>query len=264
LAAIFCLLSSSTYAIFLARKRGFALIPSTGRADVASIDTPLTTPHLPQKGVDMAVSKSTRRSPLSTRQPVLALFRKSKIEPHRRHEWLDATPHLEDEGPITIRFPVYRHLHALNLHAQSAINALEEIGKSLDRQEDMEYYQANILYMRSLATGDVLDHMHGVEDTESWIFDILRREEERKLVAPDDVYIDVRRREAERLAQGMPPKIKFLEENPRDRPLGGILPPIKGERQKKTAIAKENKAARSATASSSKPKEKNQQKKGGS
>ena len=165
----------------------------------------------------MATSKSTRRSPLSTRQPVLELFRKGNMSDERSREWLDATAHLEEDAPFTLRFPIYGHLHALNLHAQSMIDALGEIGRSM-HCDDMAYYLTLVQFTRSMVTGDVLDHMSGVEDTEEWIFDTLQCEEERKLHDPEDVYIHVRRREAERVALGMPPRIRFLDEEPPSYP----------------------------------------------
>lgn len=160
----------------------------------------------------MAVSKSTRRRPLSTRQPVLELFRKGNMPEERSREWLDATAHLEEDTSSTLRFPIYGPLHALNLHAQSTVDTLRQIGNCMRREGDLAYYVTLVQFTRSMVTADVLDHMSGIENTGEWIFDTLRREEERKLRDPEDVYIYVRRREAERIVLGMPPRIRFLDD----------------------------------------------------
>jgi hypothetical protein len=54
--------------------------------------------------------------------------------------------------------------------------------------------------------------MAGVEHTEAWLFQTQQRSEEEKLRDPDDVYITVRRREAERMKMGLPPRIRFLDQ----------------------------------------------------
>jgi hypothetical protein len=65
---------------------------------------------------------------------------------------------------------------------------------------------------RAGVTGHILAHMNGVEITEEWIFGSLRRTEEKDLRDPDDVYFEVRDREAERIRQGLSPRIQFLDE----------------------------------------------------
>jgi len=44
----------------------------------------------------------------------------------------------------------------------------------------------------------------------------LRVNEEKKFRDPEDAYLDVRRQEAERKEQGLPPRIQFLEESQPD------------------------------------------------
>lgn len=169
--------------------------------------------HLLKKGAEMAVSKSTRRSPTSTRQQILRMFGSNHHSEQRAREWFEATAHLESGEPLLMRYPIYAHLHDLNLHAQRTVDALGEIGKALNSEFDSTTYcQAMVQYARSLATSDVFDRMLGVEETEAWIFGTIRGEEEAKLRDPDDIYIHVRRRETERIAQGMPPRIRFLTE----------------------------------------------------
>lgn len=166
----------------------------------------------------MAVSKSTRRSPSSTRHRVLELLRKSTIMEERKREWIEATAHHEAEPSPVLRFPVYGHLHALNCHAQSLVDILSEIGTILATNGERTLdYQYQVQLLRACVTGDVLDRMAGIEHTEAWIFESLRRDQEKKLRDPDDVYIDVRQREAERIRMGRPPRIRFLDEVPQGR-----------------------------------------------
>jgi hypothetical protein len=54
--------------------------------------------------------------------------------------------------------------------------------------------------------------MTGVEHTEAWLFQSQQRSEEETLRDPDDVYITVHQREAERIKMGLPPRIQFLDE----------------------------------------------------
>jgi hypothetical protein len=131
----------------------------------------------------------------------------------RKHEWLRATAHLEEETPTDLRFPVYGQLHALNLHAQSLVDVLGEIGKRLSPNGDRTlHYQYLVQFLRACVTSDLLDHMAGIEQTEEWIFENLGREQKKKQGDPDDVYIDVRERETERLRLGLSPKVRFLNE----------------------------------------------------
>jgi len=54
--------------------------------------------------------------------------------------------------------------------------------------------------------------MSEIEHTESWLFQSQRHIEEKKLYDPDDVYFHVREREVERINQGLPLRIEFLDE----------------------------------------------------
>ena len=69
-----------------------------------------------------------------------------------------------------------------------------------------------IQYVRAGASQELLQSMVEVELTESWLFQSQRRVEEKKLYDPDDVYFQVREREVERINQGLPQRIEFLDE----------------------------------------------------
>jgi hypothetical protein len=57
-----------------------------------------------------------------------------------------------------------------------------------------------------------VESMTDVEHTDAWLFQSQQRSEEEKLRDPDDVYIIVHQREAERIKMGLPPRIRFLDE----------------------------------------------------
>ncbi|HTF67384.1 MAG TPA: hypothetical protein VK638_32365, partial [Edaphobacter sp.] len=64
-----------------------------------------------------------------------------------------------------------------------------------------------------------------VEHTEAWLFQTLQHQEEKKFVDPDDVYFEVRDREAERGKQGLSPRIEFLDTKPKTSPESKVAEP---------------------------------------
>jgi hypothetical protein len=68
-------------------------------------------------------------------------------------------------------------------------------------------------YVRASASHGLIDFMARVEETEAWLHQSEQRMEEEKLRNPDDVYITVHQREAERGRQKVPARIQFLNES---------------------------------------------------
>jgi hypothetical protein len=159
----------------------------------------------------MAVSKSTRTLVPDTSQLIQKIFRNSQVSEERRREWQQAQRHTET-SPSSLRFPVYEDLYLFNLSAQQLVDLLQGIsGKFGLAREDSLYHEFVIEQVRSAVSCDVVEHMAGVEHTEVWVFESLRRMEEKKLREPDDVYYLAREREEERAKQGLPPLIRFLD-----------------------------------------------------
>ena len=159
----------------------------------------------------MAASKDTRRSAPDTNPYFLKLFRNSSVSKERERIWQDAVRHAET-GDLRLRFPVYEHLYLLNVYAQKMVELLEELSRKFAiNTESLPYYQAMLQYVRASASHGLIDFMAGVEQTEAWLYQSQLRVEEEKLCDPDDVYISVRQREAERLRQRLPPRIQFLD-----------------------------------------------------
>jgi len=160
----------------------------------------------------MAVSKHTRKDAPGTNPFFLELFRNSRVSEERERAWQAAVHHAGTGAP-PLRFPIYEQLYLLNVYAQKMVELLEELGGNFSiNREPMLYRQSLIQYVRASASQDVVDFMSGVELTEEWLFESQRRKEENSLRDPDDVYISVRHREAERAQQGLPPRVRFLDE----------------------------------------------------
>jgi hypothetical protein len=158
----------------------------------------------------MTVSKHTRKDAPGTNPFFLELFRNSKVRKERA--WKDAVRHAGSGDP-PLRFPVYERLYQFNVHAQKMVELLGELsGKFAVCRQYMPCRQAMIQYVRASVSEDILDSMKGVELTEGWLFGSQLRKEEGRLRDPDDVYVSVRHREAERVQQGLPPRIRFLDE----------------------------------------------------
>jgi hypothetical protein len=81
----------------------------------------------------------------------------------------------------SLRFPVYEHLYLLNVSAQKLVDLLKEISSRFDiGQEQSLYHQSLIQQVRASVSSDVVDYMSGIEHTEEWLFEGLRRMEEKK------------------------------------------------------------------------------------
>ena len=160
----------------------------------------------------MAVSKHTRKDTPGTNPFFQELFRNSRVSEERERAWQAAVRHAGTGSP-PLRFPAYEHLYLLNVYAQKMVELLEDLGGNFSiNREPMLYRQSLIQYVRASASQDVVDFMSGIELTEEWLFESQRRKEEISLRDPEDVYITVRHREAERAEQGLPPRVRFLDE----------------------------------------------------
>jgi len=164
------------------------------------------------KGGDMAVSKHNGASGCDTNPFFLELFRDRSESDERERLWHTAMVHA-GEGIPPLRFPVYECLYLINAHSQKLVDLLEELSKRFCVEHDsVAYYQSLIQCVRAGASQDIVSFMNDVEPTEEWLFERLRVNEEKKFRDPEDAYLEVRRQEAVRKGQGLPPRIQFLEE----------------------------------------------------
>ena len=173
----------------------------------------LATHHLLTKGDDMAVSKHSRPSGCETNPFFLELFRERAESDERERAWHTAIAHA-GKGEPPLRFPIYETLYLINVHAQKLVDLLEDIGKRFGIDSgSRKYYQSMVQMVRALASQGITEYMSGVEITEEWLFERLWMKEEKKLRDPEDVYLEVQREEAERIEQGLPPRVRFLDES---------------------------------------------------
>jgi hypothetical protein len=164
----------------------------------------------------MAVPKHTRASGCETNPFFLEIFRDHSDSDERERLWHTAMIHA-GEGSLPLRFPVYETLYLINLHAQKLVDLLYEMTDRFGIDtESLDYHQSLIQLVRAGASQSIAAFMNDIELTDEWLFDRLRVKEEKDLRDPDDVYISVREREKERSSQGLPPRIRFLDQEQDD------------------------------------------------
>lgn len=159
----------------------------------------------------MAVSKHKGASGCDTNPFFLELFRDHSESDERERIWHTAMVHA-GEGTPPLRFPIYECLYLINIHSQTLVDLMEELSNRFAVEHDsVTSYQSLIQCVRAGASQDIVSFMNDVELTEEWLFERLRVNEEKKFRDPEDAYLEVRRQEAERKAQGLPPRIQFFE-----------------------------------------------------
>jgi hypothetical protein len=110
-----------------------------------------------------------------------------------------------------MRFPVYEHLLLLNQNLAETVRILRNIRICPGISQDwFKYYEVQIEELRAEASGDVLNAMGDLEQKEGVRYGKQRRAFERTLADPDDVYIDVMKREEERRKQGLRARIGVI------------------------------------------------------
>jgi hypothetical protein len=159
----------------------------------------------------MAVFKNTRSSDSDINKLFQTFFQSSQVSEERERAWHEAVRHA-GTGTPPLRFPHYEHLYFLNVYAQKLVDLLRELIGFGHNQETSLYHQSLIQYVRAAVSSDLLESMAGIEHTDAWLFESQRKVEEKNLRDPDDVYFLVRDREKERIEQGLPPRIQFLDD----------------------------------------------------
>jgi hypothetical protein len=106
---------------------------------------------------------------------------------------------------------IYENLFLLNEGVDCVISLLRRMGKF--RIGDKESLQSAIIEIEEVRCGvnaDFTEHLADIERVEEGHFWKQHREFEKKWRDPDDVYIDVERREEERKKQGLRPRLGVL------------------------------------------------------
>ena len=103
---------------------------------------------------------------------------------------------------------IYESLFLLNQSVDHVVAILRGMEKfSFAEKESLRSAQVEIEEVRADMNADFVEHLADSERSDEGRFWKLRRAYEKKWRDPDDVYIDVGRREEERKKQGLPPRV---------------------------------------------------------
>jgi hypothetical protein len=106
---------------------------------------------------------------------------------------------------------IYESLFLLNQGVDYVIGILRSMEKfSFAEKESLQSAVVEIEEVRCDMNADFADHLVDSERLDEGRFSKQRRDYEKQWRDPDDVYIDVERREEERKKQGLPPRLGIL------------------------------------------------------
>jgi hypothetical protein len=160
----------------------------------------------------MAISKIPRGAATGPEDSLLSILRSNRALLDHEQPWMRA---LTDTGTgePSLRFPVYEYLYRINVHSHALVDAIQTVSARFSiNQEWSVYQQALVQYVRASSTRNILTAMTDIEQTEALLFRSQRELEEKTFTDPDDIYFRVQEREAERKRQGLPPRVRFLNE----------------------------------------------------
>ena len=121
---------------------------------------------------------------------------------------------LKQPSERSLKLRIYESLFLLNEGVDHVVALLRDMGKfSFADKDSMRWAIVEIEEVRCGMIADFTEHLADSERFDEGRFWKQRRAFERKWRDPDDVYIDVERREEERKKQGLPPRV-----------IGSILP----------------------------------------
>jgi hypothetical protein len=106
---------------------------------------------------------------------------------------------------------IYESLFLLNQGVDHVVAILRGMEKfPFADKESLQCAQAEIEEVRASMNAGFVEHLTDSERFDEGRFWKQRREFEKKWGDPDDVYIDVQRREEERKKQGLPPRVGIV------------------------------------------------------
>jgi len=121
------------------------------------------------------------------------------------------SPFLKQPSARSPKLRIYESLFLLNEGIDHVITLLREVEKlPLADKESIECAVVEVEQVRCGMNADFTEHLADSERFDEGCFWKRRREFEKKWRDPDDVYIDVRRREEERKKHGLPPRVGVL------------------------------------------------------
>jgi hypothetical protein len=121
------------------------------------------------------------------------------------------SPFLKQPSERSPKLRIYESLFLLNEGMDRLIALLREMQKlPLADKESVQWALVEIEEVRCDMNADFTEKLADSERSDEGRFWKQRRELEKKWRDPDDVYIDVGRREEERKKQGLPPRLGVL------------------------------------------------------
>jgi hypothetical protein len=106
---------------------------------------------------------------------------------------------------------IYESLFLFNQGVDHVVALLRSMEKfSFADKEELQSAQAEIEEVRCDMNADFTEHLADSERFDEGRFSKQRRDYEKQWRDPDDVYIDVERREEERKKQGLPPRLGIV------------------------------------------------------
>jgi hypothetical protein len=121
------------------------------------------------------------------------------------------SPFLKQPSERSPKLRIYESLFLLNEGMDRLITLLREMEKlPLANKESVQCALVEIEEVRCDMNADFTERLADSERSDEGRFWKQRRELEKKWRDPDDVYIDVGRREEERKKQGLPPRLGVL------------------------------------------------------
>lgn len=106
---------------------------------------------------------------------------------------------------------IYESLFLFNQAVDHLVALLRGMEKfSFAGKEELQSFQAEIEEVRCDTNADFTEHLADIERFDEGRFSKQRRDYEKHWRDPDDVYIDVERREEERKKQGLPARVGIV------------------------------------------------------
>jgi len=106
---------------------------------------------------------------------------------------------------------IYESLFLFNQSADHVVALLRSLEKfPFAEKEELQFAQAEIEEVRCDMNTDFTEHLADSERFDEGRFAKLRHDHEKQWRNPDDIYIDVERREEQRKKQGLPPRVGIV------------------------------------------------------
>jgi hypothetical protein len=113
--------------------------------------------------------------------------------------------------PDSQKLRIYERLFLFNQKLQEILQVLQQLEKCPGLRRDfLRSFQVEVEEVRAQANFEVLERLSDREQHDWARFGKMRRQWDTQFEDPDDVYINVERREEERKKRGLPPRVGVI------------------------------------------------------